>query len=59
MGSLKEKITGFISVAIDALKTPEMKISIAAYRNPENSNSDYSDVEGGEEGEKEGNSSAI
>ena len=52
MGSLKEKITGFISVAIDALKTPEMKISIAAYRNPENSNSDYSDVEGGEEGEK-------
>jgi DDE superfamily endonuclease len=29
MGALKEKITGFVSVGMDALKTPEMKISIA------------------------------
>ena len=29
MGALKEKITDFVSVAIDTLKTPEMKICIA------------------------------
>ena len=29
MGALKEKITGFVSVAMDTLKTPEMKICIA------------------------------
>ena len=112
MGSLKENVMGFVSVAMDVLKTPEMKISIAkafavesrltiirseerqilgaigvldieglavngdmepeisgeeihddndrafaAYRNPENSYSDHGDVEEGERGEKEGNSS--
>ena len=29
MGALKEKITDFVSVAMDTLKTPEMKICIA------------------------------
>ena len=29
MGALKEKITGFVTVGMDAPKTPEMKISIA------------------------------
>ena len=29
MGALKEKITGFVSVAMDTLRTPEMKICIA------------------------------
>ena len=29
MGSLKENVMGFVSVAMDVLKTPEMKISIA------------------------------
>ena len=29
LGALKEKITGFVTVGMDALKTPEMKISIA------------------------------
>ena len=29
MGAQKEKITGFVSVAMDTLKTPEMKICIA------------------------------
>ena len=29
MGALKEKIMGFVSVAMDSLKTPEMKICIA------------------------------
>lgn len=29
MGAFKEKITGFVSVCMDTLKTPEMKISIA------------------------------
>ena len=29
LGALKEKITGFVSVAMDTLKTPVMKICIA------------------------------
>jgi hypothetical protein len=29
MGALREKITGFVSVAMDTLKTPEMKTCIA------------------------------
>ena len=29
MGAVKEKIMGFVSVAMDSLKTPEMKICIA------------------------------
>ena len=29
MGALKEKITGFVSIGMDCLKTPDMKISIA------------------------------
>ena len=33
--------------------------AFTAYRNPENSDSNYGDAEKGEEGEKKGNSSAI